>query len=97
MPKYRVRYTVSFDTFIECEPGELVDEVPNIFIPEDDENKYVDDTYETDGIFLQKSNGQEVEVDDDGRLMDEAIEDFEEIAVKEVAEDDGDEEEDDYF
>lgn len=44
--KYIVRFSVTYETEIDCKPDELVDMISNLNIPEDDQTKYVADSFE---------------------------------------------------
>lgn len=58
--KYKVRFTVQFETEVECDSTELVDEVCDLYIPEDDQTTYVTDTFQVNSITDE--NGQNIEL-----------------------------------
>ena len=48
--KYRVKFSVQYEVEIECKPSEIDDEVADLNIPEDEQTRYVYDTFEVDEI-----------------------------------------------
>jgi hypothetical protein len=62
MPKFKVTFSVEFETTIECERENLSDAIADIIIPEDNNVKYVSDTF--DPTFVIEETGQVVPVED---------------------------------
>ena len=60
MEKFKVRFTVTFETEVECERKDVRDEVADLFIPEDDQTKYVTDTFEVESIKDEEDNEIEI-------------------------------------
>ena len=59
---FKVKFTAQFETTIELVDGQsLTDAVVDLNIPEDDETKYVEHTFEVDSV----KNSVGVEVDPD--------------------------------
>lgn len=58
--KYKVRFSVTYEVEVECELEDLADECIDLFIPEDEQTKYVTDTFEV--VSVKDSDGKEVEV-----------------------------------
>ena len=48
--KYVLKYTVMFETVIECDEYDFDDSVANIDIPENEENKYFPNSFEIHSI-----------------------------------------------
>lgn len=48
--KYKVRFTVSYETWIDVKKGDLEDAITNIEIPETEETTYICDTFEVDSV-----------------------------------------------
>lgn len=59
--KYKVVYTVQYETEIECESNELDGCICDINIPEDDKSKYIGDTYETISVTDADTNDEDDE------------------------------------
>lgn len=57
--KYKVQFSVTFETTVECDPEDLQDAICDVNIPEDDETKYVTDTIEL--VSVEDENGNEVD------------------------------------
>jgi hypothetical protein len=57
--KYKVHFTVTYEVEIDCNPEDIKDEVVNLNIPEDEETKYVSDTFEVSSI--EDENGNQVD------------------------------------
>lgn len=58
--KYKIQFSVTYEVELECERGELEDECCDLFIPEDDQTKYVTDTFEI--VSIMDSDGNEVQL-----------------------------------
>ena len=57
--KYKVQFSVTFETEVECEPSDLQDTICDLNIPEDEQTKYVPDTIELESV--EDEDGNEVE------------------------------------
>ena len=57
--KYKVRFTATFETWVECDKEDLQDAICDVNIPEDNETKYVSDTIELESV--EDEDGNEVE------------------------------------
>lgn len=54
--KYKVRFTVQFEVEVDCDRNDLYDQISNLNIPEDDQTRYVEDTFEVDSVKDDKDN-----------------------------------------
>ena len=57
--KYKVRFTVQFEVEVECDRSELYDRISDLFIPEDEQTKYVEDTFEVSSIKDDKDEDKD--------------------------------------
>lgn len=60
--KYKVQYTVTYETEVECDREDLADEIADLEIPETASVRYVEDTYEVDSVT--DADGTEIPVED---------------------------------
>ena len=58
--EYTVEFEVRFRVKVTCKPEDLADTVANVNIPEDDETKYVTDTFEV--FSIEDEDGKDVRV-----------------------------------
>jgi len=58
--KFKVKFSVQFEVEVECEPKELYDCISDLYIPEDEQTKYVSDTFEVDDI--EDDKGEKVKL-----------------------------------
>lgn len=58
--KCKVQFSVTYEVEIECERENLAQECADLFIPEDDQTKYVTDTFEV--VSVMDSDGNEIQV-----------------------------------
>ncbi len=56
--KYKVQFEVRFEVEIECDPEALDGMVADLAIPEDDQTKYVEDTFEV--FSIEDEDGKDV-------------------------------------
>ena len=60
MNKYRIRFSATFEVEVETIPEHLRDIIASLRVPEDDETKYVSDTFKFKGISQIDENGKVV-------------------------------------
>jgi hypothetical protein len=58
--KYKVQFSVTYEVEIDCDRADLADEISNLNIPEDDQTKYVTDTFEP--VSIEDENGNDIDV-----------------------------------
>ena len=64
MTQFKVRFTVTFETTVDLDEGQsLSDACADLFIPEDEQTKYVEDTFEVDSV-TDVATGKTVEPDE---------------------------------
>lgn len=61
---FKVRFTATFETTVNLEEGaSLADACADLFIPEDEQTKYIEDTFEVDSV-TDVATGETVEPDE---------------------------------
>lgn len=60
--KFSVQFTHTFEVDDNTTDKQIMDEISNINIPEDDEVKYVEDTFEVDSVVYTSKTGVEVTI-----------------------------------
>ena len=60
MKKFKVQFSATYEVEVECEREDLAEECCDLFIPEDDQTKYVTDTFEV--VSVMDSDGNEIEI-----------------------------------
>lgn len=58
--KFKVQFEVRYEVEIECELDDLESEIADLNIPEDDQTRYVTDTFEV--FSIEDESGNEIEV-----------------------------------
>jgi len=57
--KFKVQFEVRYKVEVECERGELESEVADLNVPEDDQIRYVEDTFEV--FSIEDADGNEID------------------------------------
>lgn len=60
MAKFKVRFEAEYEVEIECDPKDIAYEASQVNIPEDDQTRYVCDTFEV--RWVEDENGNEIEI-----------------------------------
>lgn len=57
--KYKIQFSVTFETEVECLPEDLQETICDLNIPEDADTKYITDSVEL--VSVEDENGNEVD------------------------------------
>ena len=60
--KFKVQFAVTYEVEIDCDREDLADEISNLNIPEDEQTKYVSDTFEP--VSVEDADGNDIDLSD---------------------------------